>query len=393
MRLSKLLAPSLNIPISENEINNLPTERLIERASLVNYSKDPGSRTDFLPLGQKVVMNIKNILRIVSNKLGMQEVKLSSIQSKRYLESSGRFGKFAKDILKIEDSDLILSPTHEEYLVNLLKQINFSSYRSLPIFVFQFDDVYRKLHNQSNRGGLRNSEIMVYEGYGILADSPKVFDQGFSPFNELFSNFFNRINIPFICHRLNEVFRQYLYETPKGLEKVICTQEGIDQSSCPEEKKALLKDRKVVDMAQIFSNPKDLSLKLGFKLDKGKDKMFPVIFSAGLGFYRTIYSIIDHYRDKKGISWPEGLEPFTYAVIPLYIREPAQKDLAERIYQDLLLRGEKVIFDDRNKIGIRKKSLDLIGVRKKIIIYREDNDIRVIEEDRSGRVQKYEKNP
>src|SRR3989344_2533438 len=127
MRFTRLLAPSLNSPLLEDEMVSLPTERLMERASLVSYSSDPKGFVNYLPIGHTVIRNMSNLLREISEELDIQEMKFSGVQSFDHLAMTGRWERFKEDILSLEGFKVILSPTHEEYLLNLLKNVNLSS--------------------------------------------------------------------------------------------------------------------------------------------------------------------------------------------------------------------------------------------------------------------------
>lgn len=138
-------------------------------------------------------------------------------------------------------------------------------------------------------------------------------------------------------------------------------------------------------MAQVFSLGCKFSECFGFSLPSRDGNIMPQLCSAGLGVYRTLYSIIDHHRDKKGIVWPNGFEPFEYVVIPMYPRDGELVEVSRNIYHDLKGRGISVVLDDRNKIKNRKRSLEFIGIPKKVVVYKEKGQIKISEELRDGK--------
>lgn len=385
MKISNIFGANIQTPYTKTEIGEIQTEELMEKAGLVRYRNNPRGYMDIMPLGQRVINNIRSILKEASLREDVEETQFSSLQSKDLLYISERYNIFSEFIVETNHKSLILSPTHEEYLIKMMKDLPAFSHNWLPMFVYQFDKVFRRMQNhQTCRGGLRNGEVLVYEGYGIVRDNEEM-REAFDKFGRIFSHLFDKTEMPFIKHQLNNNFQQYLYETEKGLEDVICTDEGIDKSQYRIGENGVLRKRRVIDMAQIFSSENKFSECFNFSLSSKNGRIFPKLCSSGLGVYRTLYSIMDYHRDEKGIVWPKGLEPFEYAVIPMYPRDSELVEVSRNVYQDLKKKNISVVLDDRTKIKERKRSLEFIGIPKKIIVYKENGQIKITEESRNGK--------
>jgi prolyl-tRNA synthetase len=109
-------------------------------------------------------------------------------------------------------------------------------------------------------------------------------------------------------------------------------------------------------------------MKATFLDEDGKEK--PVIMGCyGIGIGRTAAAAIEQGSDKDGIIWPLPIAPFQVAVVPVNISEQIQKEVASTIYDKLSEDGIDVLFDDRDdRVGVRLKDIDLIGIPIKVIV-------------------------
>ena len=89
----------------------------------------------------------------------------------------------------------------------------------------------------------------------------------------------------------------------------------------------------------------------------------------GIGIARTAQAAIEQNRDKDGLIWPMALAPFQVALVPVNVNTQEQMDVANKIYQAALQAGIDVLLDDRDqRVGVKLKDIDLIGIPIKIII-------------------------
>ncbi|MBQ2659686.1 prolyl-tRNA synthetase, partial [Candidatus Saccharibacteria bacterium] len=134
---------------------------LLTRAGYVH--KEMAGVYDYLPLGLRVLEKIKAIIREELNKIGGQEVLLSTLQNPELWEKTGRFSDQQVDIwFKTELSSggvVGLAPTHEEPITNLLKTY-ISSYKDLPLAVYQFQTKFRN-EKRAKSGILRGREFLM----------------------------------------------------------------------------------------------------------------------------------------------------------------------------------------------------------------------------------------
>ncbi len=122
----------------------------------------------FLPLGLRVVSRLTELIRREMRALDGQEVLLPLVNPLELWQRSGRAALAADDLVGFRDAsgrDMVLAPTHEEAMVALVKSV-VTSYRQLPVFLFQFQTKYR--NEARPRGGLlRTREFVMSDGYSF----------------------------------------------------------------------------------------------------------------------------------------------------------------------------------------------------------------------------------
>jgi prolyl-tRNA synthetase len=107
-------------------------------------------------------------------------------------------------------------------------------------------------------------------------------------------------------------------------------------------------------------------------LDNNGKTMNPLMGCYGIGVTRVVAAAVEQHHDDRGIVWPMALAP--YHVYYAEITKSAEnKELANKIYQDLLNAGVEVIFDDRKAgPGFKFKDADLLGLPIQLIFGERD---------------------
>lgn len=94
----------------------------------------------------------------------------------------------------------------------------------------------------------------------------------------------------------------------------------------------------------------------------------PIMGCYGIGVDRTLASIIEAHHDDNGIKWTMSTAPFQVAVVPVMYKEK-MKEVADKIYEELLASGVDVLLDDRDeRPGVKFKDADLIGYPIRIVV-------------------------
>lgn len=163
--------------------------RLLTRAG---YVEPLGSGlVSLLPLGVRVTERLCRILREEMNRLGGQEVLVPLVNPARLWRMSGRDALLNEDMVRFKDRyghDLVLAPTHEEAMVELVRS-RMRSYRALPLFLYQIQLKFRDEERPS--GGLvRAREFLMKDGYSFhrsFAELNNFFPKVFQAYERLFS--------------------------------------------------------------------------------------------------------------------------------------------------------------------------------------------------------------
>jgi prolyl-tRNA synthetase len=136
----------------------------------------------FLPLGRKVVRHLKRIIHQEMMALDGQEVMVPVVNPFELWHRSGRDELVAASLVRFTDRagrEMVLAPTHEEALVELVR-MGLNSYRDLPAFFYQFQTKFRD-EEKTRCGLVRTREFIMKDGYS--------FHRSFAELN----NFFPRI--------------------------------------------------------------------------------------------------------------------------------------------------------------------------------------------------------
>jgi prolyl-tRNA synthetase len=132
---------------------------------------------------------------------------------------------------------------------------------------------------------------------------------------------------------------------------------------------AELSEHRGIEVGQVFylGTKYSESMKATYLDEQGKDRVIEM-GCYGIGVGRTAAAAVEQNHDERGIIWPLPIAPFAVEVIPLGT-DGEVKDVAERIYDELVSRGVEVLIDDRSeRPGVKFADADLIGIPYHIVI-------------------------
>jgi len=122
----------------------------------------------YLPLGVKVLKKLKNLISMKMEDLGAQEVLAPLISPKELWSACGRsswVGKELKSFFSRDGQELVLSPTHEELMVDLVRRVPHGA-KELPLFIYQIQSKFRD--EEKPWGGLiRSREFIMCDAYSF----------------------------------------------------------------------------------------------------------------------------------------------------------------------------------------------------------------------------------
>jgi prolyl-tRNA synthetase len=157
----------------------VPSHRLLVRAGLVRRVA-PGVFT-WLPIGYIVYRNVERIVREEMDAAGFQEVHFPALLPREPYEETGRWTEYGETLMRLKDrkgADYLLGPTHEEMFTLLVKG-EYSSYKDLPVVLYQIQTKYRD-EARPRAGILRGREFVMKDSYSFDIDDaglPKSYDR------------------------------------------------------------------------------------------------------------------------------------------------------------------------------------------------------------------------
>jgi len=191
MRFSKLFGKTLKeIPSEADTLSHqlLLRTGMIQQVAAGIYS--------YLPLGWRVLRKIEQIIREEMDKAGGQELMMPTLQPFELWEASGRYPSFGKTLFTVTDRrehTLVLGPTHEEIITELVRRY-VQSYRDLPLLLYQIQNKFRD--EPRSRGGLlRVREFIMKDLYSFHIDEADL-DRCYQAMIQAYKNIYSRCGLP-----------------------------------------------------------------------------------------------------------------------------------------------------------------------------------------------------
>ncbi len=193
LRMSSLFLRTLREDPVEAE---LPSHRLLVRAGYIRRAA-PGIYS-WLPLGYRVLRNVERIVREEMEAIGAQEVHFPALLPREPYEASNRWTEYGNSIFRLRDrkgADYLLGPTHEEMFTLLVKDL-YSSYKDLPLSLFQIQTKYRD-EPRPRAGILRGREFMMKDSYSFDI-SDEAFFRSYSLHRDAYIKIFDRLGFDYV---------------------------------------------------------------------------------------------------------------------------------------------------------------------------------------------------
>jgi prolyl-tRNA synthetase len=192
-RLSQLFVRTLREDPSDAEVTS---HRLLVRAGYIRRQA-PGVFA-WLPLGLRVKAKIEAVIRDEMTAAGAQEVHFPALLPREPYEATGRWTEYGEGMFRLKDrkgGDYLLAPTHEEAFTLLVKDL-YSSYKDLPLTLFQIQDKYRD-EARPRAGLLRGREFTMKDAYSFDADDAGL-DTSYQLQRDAYERIFTRLGLEYV---------------------------------------------------------------------------------------------------------------------------------------------------------------------------------------------------
>jgi prolyl-tRNA synthetase len=196
------------------------SHRLLVRAGYIRRQA-PGVFA-WLPLGLRVRRKIENIIREELEAFGAQEVLFPGLLPREPYEVTGRWTEYGEGIFRLKDrkgGDYLLAPTHEEVFTLLVKDL-YSSYKDLPLSLYQIQDKYRD-EARPRAGLLRGREFSMKDSYSFDYTDAGL-DVSYQQHRDAYERIFARLGLDYVIVKADagamggSKSEEFLHPTPVG---------------------------------------------------------------------------------------------------------------------------------------------------------------------------------
>jgi prolyl-tRNA synthetase len=174
----------------------VPSHRLLVRAGYIRRAA-PGIYS-WLPLGYRVLRNVERIVRDEMEAIGAQEVHVPALLPREPYEASNRWTDYGDSIFRLrdrKDADYLLGPTHEEMFTLLVKDL-YSSYKELPLWLYQIQTKYRD-EARPRAGLLRGREFVMKDSYSFDLDEGSL-QRSYQAHRDAYIRIFDRFGFDYV---------------------------------------------------------------------------------------------------------------------------------------------------------------------------------------------------
>ncbi|CAN5203635.1 proline--tRNA ligase [soil metagenome] len=226
-RLSQLFVRTLRDDPADAEV---ASHRLLVRAGYIRRQA-PGVFA-WLPLGLKVRRRIEQIIREEMAAFGAQEVHFPALLPREPYEITGRWAEYGDGIFRLKDrkgADYLLAPTHEEVFTLLVKDL-YSSYKDLPLSIYQVQDKYRD-EARPRAGLLRGREFSMKDSYSFDYTDAGL-ELSYQQHRDAYERIFTRLGLEYVIVQADagamggSRSEEFLHPTPVGEDSFVRSSGG-----------------------------------------------------------------------------------------------------------------------------------------------------------------------
>lgn len=401
MRLSNFFLPTSKDTPAEAQI---VSHRLMLRSGMIRQTS--AGIYAWLPLGQRVLRKIEQIVREEQDKAGAQEILMPTIQSADLWRESGRYDDYGKEMLRIVDRherDMLFGPTAEEVVTDIFRTF-VRSYRQLPMNLYNIQWKFRD-EIRPRFGVMRGREFLMKDAYSFDLDSAGA-RRSYQAMFLAYLRTFARMGLKAIPMRADtgpiggDLSHEFIILADTGESGVFCHKDWMEMDiladapdygddlqaffdkctsiyAATDEKhdpNALSADQLVtargIEVGHIFYFGTKYSKPMNAVVAGPNGEAVPVeMGSYGIGVSRLAGAVIEASHDDNGIIWPESIAPFKVGLVNLKVGDERSDGVCSDLYGTLLEAGVEVLFDDRDeRPGVKFADMDLIGLPWQLVV-------------------------
>lgn len=365
--------------------------QLLIRAGYVH--KEMAGSYSYLPLGRRVLQKIEQIVREEMDAIGGQETRMATLHPSEPWKQTGAWDN-VDVVFKIQsrtEKEYTVGQSEEE-IVTPIAQEYISSYKDLPVAIYQIGQKYRD-ELRAKSGIMRGREFTMKDMYSFHA-TQEDFDRFYAIAKDAYLRVYDRLGLVAKATEASggsftkKLSYEFMVLTDAGEDDILycdscsyCVNvevaEQKEGETCSRCNSGTLKRATASEVGNIFDlgqkYTKDFNLT--YQDEKG-EKQHPIMGCFGIGVTRLMGVIVEKFGDDKGLVWPESVAPFRVHLIELPSstalgtgsESEVTKEAAE-LYRELTEAGVEVLWDDRDaRAGEKFADSDLIGIPLRVVV-------------------------
>ena len=381
MLFSKSLIPTLKV--NPKDVSD-PAHTLLLRSGYIRMVT--AGIYEMLPLGQRVLLKVVDIIRRHMNQAGAQEILMPILCPASFFRETGRFDDYGSVLFRLQDrkqSDYHLAPTHEEIITDLARK-EIKSYQKLPQILYQIQMKFRD-EPRPRAGLLRCREFLMKDAYSFDESEAKA-QETYQHMTDVYHQIFHALGLNYRMVQADSGQMggsksvEFQILSSNGEDKILMcntcdysanmeTHKGLERSSKPDSDAIcpacnnILKQHDGIEGGHVFLLGTHYSAKMNAFFSNKEGAMVPFFMGCyGIGITRMAQAVASQHHDEAGLVWPMSIAPYEAELVSLS-HEETLMEKASHLYHTCKGMGIDLLWDDRKeRAGIKFADADLIGI-------------------------------
>ena len=222
MRMSRLFSQTLREAPADAEVES---HILLVRAGFIRQLAS--GIFSYLPLAQRSLTRIEDIIRAEMNAIGGQEITMPVVTPADIWKETGRWYDVDAEMGRFCDRsnrDMVLAMTHEEVVADLVRK-EIKSYRQLPQMIYHIQTKWRD-DARPRSGLLRVREFTMKDSYSLDVDAEGL-ERQYSAHFDAYFRIFKRCGLETVAVKADvgmmggSLSHEFVYLTPVGEDTIL----------------------------------------------------------------------------------------------------------------------------------------------------------------------------
>ncbi len=358
--------------------------QLLIRAGYVH--KEMAGVYSYLPLGRRVLEHIEQIVREEMDAIGGQEVRMATLHPSEPWKQTGAWDSVdvVFKIVSRTEKEYTVGQSEEE-IVTPIGQEYVTSYKDLPLAIYQIGQKYRD-ELRAKSGIMRGREFTMKDMYSFH-ETQEDFDKFYQVAKDAYLKVYERLGLVAKATEASggaftkKLSYEFMVLTDAGEDDIlycdkcpycvnieISTQKEGD--ACTRCVGGTLARATASEVGNIFDLGTKYTTDFNFTCkNREGQEVHPIMGCFGIGITRLMGVIVETFADAKGLVWPEAVAPFRVHLVELTSDSADVHSEAAEVYRELSEAGISVLWDDRDaRAGEKFADSDLLGIPLRVVV-------------------------